>query len=62
VLLSDNAPDRELAHARSLQDVPCNPVGLCELGDGGGADRHDGQACQRSGERERDNGERWNAR
>jgi hypothetical protein len=45
VLLSDNASDRELAHAHGLQDVPCDPVGLCELGDGGGADRHGGQAC-----------------
>jgi hypothetical protein len=45
VLLSDNASDRELAHARSLQDVPCDSVGLRELGDGGSADRHGGQAC-----------------
>jgi hypothetical protein len=45
VLLSDDTPNRELVHARSLLDVPCDPVGLCELGDGGSADRYGGQAC-----------------
>jgi hypothetical protein len=43
--LVDDAPEAQLAKPGSHVRAPGHPIGLVELGNGRGADRHGGQAC-----------------